>query len=261
MMVATREVACEADGLDTVAHVAQPDGKGPWPAVLIGHDGVGLEEYQRQRADQLAAHGYLALAMDYHGGELFFDRPEAMLARVMPLLADVERMQAIGRAALDVLLSQPGADPDRIAALGYGAGGRIVLELARNGVPFKAVAVVHPAFPDATADDWADVASTFLMCTGSDDPICTPAQVLNFGAALEEAGIDWRANIYGGAKHAFWARPRNPDGSIIEGFSHTMATVPGVGFHPKHTARAWQAVLDLLGEAFEPASSRTEPEL
>jgi dienelactone hydrolase len=112
--------------------------------------------------------------MDYHGGELFFGRPDAMLARCLPLLADGERMQAIGCAALDVLLATPGADPDRLAALGYGTGGRIVLELARTGVPFKAIAAVHFAFPDADADDWADVNSTFLLCTGSEDPICTP---------------------------------------------------------------------------------------
>src|ERR1044071_10082342 len=58
MMIATREVTYEVDGLSMIAHLAQPDSPGPWPAVLLGHDGVGLEEYQRQRADDLAAHGY-----------------------------------------------------------------------------------------------------------------------------------------------------------------------------------------------------------
>ena len=247
-MIATREVTYEADGLRMIGHLAQPDSPGPWPAVLIGHDGVGLDEYQRQRADDLAAHGYLAFAMDYQSGEVFFDRPDEMLARVMPLLADIERMRAIGRAALDNLLALPGVDPSRIAALGYGAGGQIVLELARVGVPFKAIAVVHSAFPDARPEEWADVTSTFLLCTGSEDPLCTPEQVLTFGRALQQAGVDWRANIYGGAKHAFWARPRNPDGSPAEGTSHTMATMPGVGYHAKHTTRAWHAVLDLFNE-------------
>ena len=251
-MIATREITYDVDGLTMIAHLAQPESPGPWPAVLIGHDGVGLEEYQRQRADDLAAHGYLALAMDYHGGEVFFNRPDAMLARVMPILADVERMQAIGRAALDVLLAQPGVKPDRIAALGYGAGGQIVLELARIGVPFKAIAVVHPAFPDAKAEDWTDVTSTFLLCTGSEDPLCTPEHVLTFGRALQEAGADWRVNVYGGAEHAFWARPRNPDGSPAEGDAHTMTTVPGVSYHPEHATRAWRAVLDLFGETFRP---------
>jgi hypothetical protein len=30
-----------------------------------------------------------------------------------------------------------------------------------------------------------------------------------------------------------------------------MATVPGVGYHAKHTPRAWQAVLDLFHETFK----------
>jgi dienelactone hydrolase len=254
-MGATRELTYDVDGLTMVAHLAWPRGDGPWPAVLIGHDGIGLDDYQRRRADDLAAHGYVALAMDYHGGQLFFGRPEAMLARVMPLLADAERMQAIGRAALDVLLGVPGVDTDRLAALGYGAGGRIVLELARAGVPFKAVAVVHPGLPDVSAEDLTDVTGTFLLCTGSEDPLCTADQILTFGRALQAAGVDWRVNIYGGAKHAFWARPTNPDGSPTGGTTHTTATVPGVGYHPTHTPRAWHAVLDLFDEAF-----RTLPE-
>lgn len=251
-MSATREVTYTVDGLTMVAHLAQPHGDGPWPAVLIGHDGIGLDDYQRGRADDLATHGYVALAMDYHGGQLFFGRPEAMLARVLPLLADAERMEAIGRAALDVLLAVPGVDPDRLAALGYGAGGSIVLELARAGVPFKAVAAVHPGLRDVIAAHWTDVTGPFLLCTGSDDPLCTPEQVLAFGRVLQGAGADWRVNIYGGAQHAFWARPTNPDGSPTGGTAHTIATVPGVGYHPVHTPRAWRAVLDLFDETLAP---------
>lgn len=254
-MGATREVTYDVDGLTMVAHLALPRGEGPWPAVLIGHDGIGLDDYQRVRADELAAHGYVALAMDYHGGQLYFGRPEEMLARVMPLLADAQRMQAIGRAALEVLLAVPGVDPDRLAALGYGAGGSIVLELARAGVPFTAVAVVHPGLPDVSADKWTGATGTFLLCTGSEDPICTPEQILTFGSALQDAGVDWRVNVYGGAEHAFWAAPTNPDGSPTGGTTHPTATVPGVGFHPAHTPRAWRAVLDLFGEAFGPETA------
>ena len=155
----------------------------------------------------------------------------------MPLMADPARMHAIGRAALDVLLAVPGADRDRLAALGYGAGGRIVLELASAGVPFKALAAIHPGLPPARTEDWRNVGGPFLLCTGSEDPICTPDQLLAFANALENAGVDWRANVYGGAKHAFWAVPR-----------HGTATVPGVGHHAVHARRAWRAVLDLLDE-------------
>jgi dienelactone hydrolase len=247
-MIATQQVTYGADGLTMVGHLARPQGAGPWPAVLIGHDGIGLHDYQRRRADHLAEHGFVALAMDYHGGQLFSGNPEAMLARVMPLIADADRMRDVGRAALDVLLAVPGVDPERLAALGYGAGGTIVLELARAGVPFKGVAVVHPGLPDARPEDWTDTTGQFLLCTGSEDPLCSPDRVLAFTRALQEAGVDWRLNIYGGAKHAFWAAPRNLDGSPAGETTHRAATVPGVGYHPAHTARAWRAVLDLLDE-------------
>lgn len=242
MSIITREISYDVDGLSMVAHLAQPAGEGPWPAVLIGHDGIGLDEYQRHRANDLAAHGYIALAMDYHGGQLYFGRPDEMLARIIPLLTDEKRMQSIGHAALEVFLAMPGVDSNQIAALGYGAGGRIVLELARTGVPFKSIALIHPALPDGNAKDWTDVTSTFFLCTGSEDPLCTPEHILKFGSALQGTGIDWRMNVYGGAKHAFWALPANG------GSTHTEPTVPGVGYHPKHSVRAWQAVLDLFRE-------------
>ena len=248
-MIKTSEISYNIDGLTMIAHLARPEGDGPWPAVLIGHDGVGLEDYQRGRADDLASHGYLAFALDYHGGQTFFGNPEAMLARVMPLIADPVRMQVIGRAALDLLLAIPGVDRDRIGAIGYGAGGSIILELASAGVPFKALAAIHPGLPAARPEDWTDVTCPLLFCTGSEDPLCTPDQIFAFTRALREAGVDWRVNVYGGAEHAFWAAPTNPDGSLTGGTAHVTATVPGVSYHPAHAVRAWRAVLDLLEEA------------
>ncbi|MGH3627396.1 MAG: dienelactone hydrolase family protein [Sciscionella sp.] len=253
-MITTHEVTYEADGLSMAAHLARPHGDGPWPAVLVGHDGVGLHDYQRRRADNLAQHGYVALAMDYHGGQLFLGNPNAMLARVLPLIADADRMQAIGRTALEVLLAEPDVDRDRLAALGYGAGGSIVLELARAGVPFKAVTVVHPGLPEARSEDWTNVTSPLLLITGSEDPLCSPDQVLTFTRALQDAGVDWRVNIYGGAKHAFWAQPVDPDGSHTGATAHAEDTVPGVGYHATHTVRAWRAVLDLLEETIGTSS-------
>jgi dienelactone hydrolase len=246
-MIATREAAYDADGLTMVGHLARPNRRGPWPAVLIGHDGIGLNDFQRRRADHLAERGYVALAMEYHGGQWFAD-PAAMLARVLPLIADPDRMRAIGRAALEVLLAEPGADPDRLAALGYGAGGSIVLNLASAGVPFRAVAVVHPGLPIARREDWAAVTGTFLVCTGSEDPLCTPDQVFAFTRLLQDAGIDWRVHIYGGAKHAFWHPPVYSNGSLTGKAVDVQATLPGVGHHPGHAARAWRAVLDLFDE-------------
>lgn len=123
-------------------------------------------------------------------------------------------------------------------------------------MPFKAIAVVHPGLPNVSAGVWPNVTSTFPLCTGSEDPLCTPEQVLTFSRALQAARIDWRVYIYRGAKHAFWARPTYLDGSPAVGSTHTKATVPGVGYHAKNTIRAWQAVLDLFGETFQALDAR-----
>jgi dienelactone hydrolase len=256
-MVVARQAVYEVDGLTMVGHLARPDGDGPWPAVLIGHDGIGLEDYQRGRADILADRGYIVLAMDYHAGRTYFGEPEAMLARVMPLLADPGRMRAIGRAALEVLLAEPGIDRERLAMVGFGAGGRIVLELAGTGTQVEALAAIHPALPATThALEWGSVSGAFLLGTGSEDPLCTPEQLLAFTAVLQDAGVDWRVNVYGGAQHAFWAAPMPPGDLSDRAEPAQPATVPGVGHHALHATRAWRAVLDLLEETMAPDPRR-----
>lgn len=257
-MSATQDVTYIVDGMTMVGHLARPDGEGPWPAVLIGHDGVGLDTYQRRRADILAEHGYVAFAMDYHGGRTYFGQPKAMLERIMPLLDDTTRMLAIGRAALEVLLAVPGVDHRRLAAVGYGAGGRIVLELASAGTPFTALAAIHPGVPpDANAEDWTGVGA-ILLCTGSEDPLCTPAQLLTFATALQDAGVDWRVTVLGGAQHAFWAVQASPEGAAGNG-SGPVASVPGVGYHAVQARRAWAAVLELLRDEVPSLGKEDEP--
>jgi dienelactone hydrolase len=250
-MVSTREITYDVDGLRMIGHLARPEGSGPWPSVLFCHDGIGLTEYQRQHADQLADHGYLALAMDYNGGRVFTD-PQEMLNRVMPLLADPERMRTIGRAALDALLAEPGSDPGLLAAIGYGGGGTIALELGRDGVDLRAIAAIHPAAPIPRPHDSAAIRGSVLLGVGSEDPITTPGQLQTFTRELQAAGVDWRLNIYGGAEHAFVLPPSNPDGTFdLNRIHHTGTVLPGVSYHPTQARRAWTDVLDLLAETLE----------
>jgi dienelactone hydrolase len=246
-MVTTRKIVYDADGRRQVAHLARPEGPGPWPAVLIGHEGIGLNDYQRRRADALAELGFLALAMDYHGGRWFSD-PEEMVAATVPMLGDSDRMRAIGRAALDALLAEPGADPERLAAVGYGAGGTIALEMGRDGVDLRGIAAINPAPPPPRPHDTAAIRGAVLIGIGSEDPIVTPEQLLVFTRELQAAGVDWRLTVYGGAEHAFHHPPTNPDGTLKPGRTHAATVRSGVAYHPAQAPRAWRDVLDLLAE-------------
>ncbi|MFF9817710.1 dienelactone hydrolase family protein [Streptomyces sp. NPDC014006] len=232
--VTTRTVTYPADGLTMRGHLALPAGAGRRPAVLIGPEGPGLNDVQRRRADALAELGYVALAFDLHGGRWFTD-PEEMLARVMPLLADPDRMRGIGRAALEVLRAEPRTDTDRIAAVGYGTGGAIALELGRAGVGLRAIGTVN-ALTTGRPGEAARIRCPVWAGVGSEDPIMPPAQREAFAAEMQAAGVDWRLVVYGGALHAFHHPPVD------------HAVVPGVGYHPEHAQRAWRDIVDLLAE-------------
>ncbi|MBQ0985546.1 dienelactone hydrolase family protein [Streptomyces sp. F63] len=232
--VTTRTVTYPADGLTMVGHLALPAGSGRRPAVLIGPEGPGLNDFQRRRADALAELGYVALAFDINGGRWFTD-PEEMLARVTPLLSTPRRMRDIGHAALGILHAEPRTDPDRIAAIGYGTGGAIALELGRDGVDLRAIGTVN-ALTTGRPGEAARIRCPVWAGVGSEDPIMPPAQREAFAAEIQDAGVDWRLVLYGGAVHAFHHPP----------VDHPV--VPGVAHHPRHAQRAWRDVVDLLTE-------------
>lgn len=242
--VTTRTVEYRADGLTMIGHLALPAGTDRAPAVLLGPEGLGLTDIQRRRADALAELGYVALAFDINGGHCFED-PQQMLAHVTPLLASHDRMRDIGHAALDVLRAEPRTDPDRIAAVGYGTGGIIALELGRDGVELRAIGTVN-GFNTGRPGEAARIRCPVWAGVGSEDPIMPSAQREAFATEMQAAGVDWRLVVYGGALHAF----HHPT------VAHTV--LPGVGHHPLHAGRAWRAVLDLLAECLplgEPATA------
>src|SRR6476469_3127569 len=220
--VTTRTITYAADGLAMTGHLALPAGAGRRPGVLVGPEGMGLSDVECRRADALAELGYVALAFDLHGGRLLTD-PEEMLARCMPLLADPDRMRGIGHAALDVLRAEPRIDPDRIAAVGYGTGGAIALELGRDGVNLRAIGTVN-GLTTGRPDEAARIRCPVWAAVGSEDPIMPPAQRDAFAAEMQAAGVDWRMVVYGGALHAFHYPIIRTDQILL----------PGVGYHPRH---------------------------
>ena len=241
--ISTQRIEYPADGLTMVGHLAVPTGTDRRPAVLIGPEGLGLSEVERGRADALAELGYLALAFDIHGGRLLTD-PAQMLQRCLPLLDDPERLRGIGYAALDVLRDQPRTDPDRIAAIGYGTGGAVALELGRAGADLRAIGTVN-ALTTGRPGEAERITCPVWAGVGSRDPIMAAAQREAFTAEMENAGVDWRLVVYGGALHAFHHPPVAHD------------TVPGVGYHPVQAARAWRDVVDLLAECL--SANRDQP--
>src|SRR5260370_28800241 len=145
------DIPYEADGRNMIGHLAFDDtGAVPRPAVLVSHEGPGLDQHAKDIAEKLAVLGHAPFALDYNGD----GRPlpqDQLMERVGALSADPERVGRLGRAGLDVLLAEAPADPGRVAAIGYCFGGGVSLELARTGADLRAGVGVDPAYLPPTA--------------------------------------------------------------------------------------------------------------
>jgi len=230
------DIEYDVHGTVMVGRLALPDGEGKRPAVLIAHEGPGLEDYQKSRAERFAELGYVAFALDCHGGGRLLADRDTMMASLDLLTADPEQTRALAAAGLEVLLAEPRADSAKVAAVGYCFGGTLVLELARGGAELKAVVGFHPGLGTVRPNDASKIKAKVLVCVGTEDPFIPVEQRLAFEAEMRAGGVDWRMNLYGGTEHSFthpWA---------------DRARIPGLKHDPRSDERSWRAMLDLFDE-------------
>ena len=236
--VRIEDIEYEVDGLELIGHLAVDDQQsGARPAVLVCHEGPGVDENAKGRAERLAGLGYAAFALDYNGGGKPMPLEEVM-PRLGALMGDPEQTRALARAGLAVLLSQPEVDASRVAAIGYCFGGTMALELARGGADLKAVVGFHSGLATTRPQDAHNITGMVLVCIGAEDPIVPPEQRLAFEEEMRGGGVDWRMNLYGGAAHSF----TNPRASTLG--------MPGIEYHEPTDHRSWRAMLDLFEEVF-----------
>jgi dienelactone hydrolase len=233
-MATVREVRYEADGQHLVGRLAIPDGEGPFPGVLIAHEGPGLYDIMRNRANILADLGYVAFALDYHGDALPFATRDDMMARLGALVMNPDRTRALARAGLEVLLNEAPTDDTRVAVIGYCFGGTVALELGRTGADAKAVVGFHPGLNNVRPDDSRNIVGEVLMFIGDADPIIDIAQRHAFEAEMRAAGISWQVHLYGGVEHSF----THPYADL--------ANLPGIKYDKVADEHSWNAMLDLF---------------
>jgi dienelactone hydrolase len=240
-MVTARDVEYQVNGVTMRGRLAVPDGDGTRPAVLIAHEGNGLDDYQRSRPDRLAELGYVAFALDYHGDGRVYTEPSEMLDRIGTLGADLDQVRALGFAGLDVLTSEPRTDPTKLAAVGYCFGGTMVLEMARAGADLKAIVGMHPGLTPSRPADSVNITGKVLICLGSEDPVVPVAQRVAFEEDMRAAGVDWRMHLYGGVVHSF-THPRTVDPDV--------RVLPGIRYDETADRLSWRAMLELFDEVF-----------
>jgi dienelactone hydrolase len=217
-------------------YLADPEGSGRRPGVLVAHEAPGLNDHPKRRARMLAELGYVALAVDMYGNGRVAGKGEDAQQLMAPLREDVPRLRRHVRAGFDALAALPNVDPKRLGAMGYCFGGLAVLELARMGAPLAGVVSFHGILATKTPEDAKNITAKILVCTGAEDPLVPPEQVAAFSAEMTKAGVDWQVITYGGAKHAF----TNPEANRPPVLQYAAAA----------DARSWEAMRSHWFELF-----------
>jgi carboxymethylenebutenolidase len=182
-----------------------PDGKGPFPGVIVIQEWWGLNDWVKDQARALAKEGYVALAPDLYRGKVADKQEEAhQLMSGLPADRALRDLQG----AYASLASRPDVKKDRIGAIGWCMGGMYALKLATEEPGLKAVVPYYGAPPTDPAAI-ARIKAPVLGNYGAEDKGPSPEQVKAFEEALKKAGKPVDIKIYPGAGHAF-ANPNNP---------------------------------------------------
>ncbi len=240
--IQSREVPyTAADGTRLVGYHAWDDAiSGPRPGVIVVHEWWGLNDYAKRRARDLAALGYSALAVDMYGDGRNTQHPDDAKAFMNAALADPAIPKARFQAGLDLLKAQPQTDPARLAAIGYCFGGKVVLDMARQGLPLAAVVSFHGALVTATPATPGSVKAKVLVEHGAADSFITAEQIAAFKAEMDQAGADYRFVELPGAKHGF----SNPDADAHKGHGLDL------GYQKEADERSWADMQALFKDVF-----------
>jgi dienelactone hydrolase len=206
------------------------------PGVVVVHDWMGLAPITEQRANELAAQGYVAFAADIYGKGVRPKTPQEAGALAGKYKSDRKLLRERVRAAYDALSKFRLTDTTRLAAIGFCFGGTTALELARSGAPLKAVVTFHGGLDSPTPADGKNITAKVLVLHGADDPHVPPADIAAFKKELDDAKVDWQMVEYSGTVHSFTIPTAGNDPS------------KGQAYNERSAKRAFQAEKDFFNE-------------
>ena len=179
--------------------LALPDGRGPFPAVVVIHEAYGLNEHIRDVTRRFAGAGFAALAADLFTGR---NRVICMTRFMAGMLAGSVNRFGIDdlKSTLTYLAKLPEVDPRRLGAIGFCMGGGFAVAWACTDSRLKAIAPFYATNPrpiDATRRLCPVVGSY----PGRD---FTARAGRRLDAVLTRSEIKHDIKIYPDARHSFF---------------------------------------------------------
>jgi carboxymethylenebutenolidase len=219
-VVVKEKVVSTDDGPMTVT-IRHPDSGGPFPVVIVYHDGPGLREDIHDVTRKLADAGYYAVLPDlYHrlGRQISFDMagiaqgpgsPEfdRLMAAVTSLSDDM--VLADTAAVLDATARDTAADMGAKAAMGFCMGARFTLRLlAAEPEGFAAGSALHPSNcvtdnPDSPHRSIGKISAELFVGLGAADTISPLDLNKPLRDELGQPSVKATVEVFDEADHGF----------------------------------------------------------
>ncbi|MBN2509185.1 MAG: dienelactone hydrolase family protein [Spirochaetales bacterium] len=230
--IQSREISYTVDGKNFIGYLAWDAGiSQARPGIIVVHEWLGINEYAKKRADDLAKEGYVAFALDMYGDGKTIPMSEAR-AMSGTVGSDFPLIQARFNTALELLKNQELVDADKIAAIGYCFGGGIVLNMARMGTDIDGVVSFHGSLNTGLTAGAGDIRTKVLAFQGEGDPAAPAERRDAFVAEMEASGADYEYVVYENVNaHNF----TNPEGST---------------YYEKEAEMAWDQMLEFFNGLF-----------
>ena len=204
--VRTRRIQCG----EMPAFLAEPDGAGEAPAVIVIHERYGLTRHICALAERFAADGFVAIAPD-----LYFRHPDQAALHRGDAGCDVSDPEALDAlaAVAEALARETSADPTRLAAMGICQTARLPLVLAASR-PLAAALVwygaaqprewqVNQKYPRALDEMIGRIECPVLGMFGETDHLISLDDVRRLRDCLERHRKSYEIHVYRDAPHGW----------------------------------------------------------
>ncbi|HEY7224558.1 MAG TPA: dienelactone hydrolase family protein [Micromonosporaceae bacterium] len=201
------------------AHVFTPELAGPHPGAILYMDGLGMRPTIQAMGQRLAGHGYVVLVPDmfYRAGPYAPLDPKAVFAsgnvtkEIGHLFGSTDNHRAAQDSAafLDYLGSRADVAGDRVGVTGYCMGGGHALTVAGTYPDRVAAAAAFHTSNIATDSPLSPhllvprLRARVYIGGADHDQGYPPEMAQRFEAALTDAGVEHRCEIYPDARHGF----------------------------------------------------------
>src|SRR5687767_1009456 len=191
-------------------HLARPQGKGPFPTVIVIQEWWGLDAQTKSIADRFAKEGYLAFAPDLYHGELAHLGDNDTAMKLVGKYAPNAHNDLT--SAFDALKAHPDCN-GKIGSVGFCFGGRMSLVLSTLR-PLDAVCTFYGGGMQTVFDQLrVKLKAPVLGFFGDADESIPAGTIQEFEKLLDEVGVEHEVITYPNSGHAFF---RDSDPSVYK---------------------------------------------